>query len=234
MGSTLGAVAGQKTPADLGAQLGLCWELFRQASPEVRVAALKHLDLRYPHFTADILSLIAKYEPGFFTNLERGLSQLGNAEYTKATTFLDRQIAALVATKYPAVRTSVEKLLVEKYPDLLRELASFPEGPERRAKTRELLHTKYPELTADVLMMFHQHFSQVLSELQAALVARFPGLLLGFMTILQERYPQLTPVALVLVQQNAPGLVAEMVNILRSATPSGGSSSAPAPQCPKQ
>lgn len=195
-------------------EAALCWLLFGQAPPDRRVAALEHLQRRYKNFTADILALLSSKHPDFYFNLDKDLARLLGEKHPKATLFIDEEITRLVHTKYRGVVAAVDKLVRQKYPQLIEELRQLPAGKASVEQARELIRSKYPQLAADVLLLLHDKFPDVLSELQAAIIARFPHLVFDLAALVWRKYPDMVPEVLAMVEKNAPGLMAELADIL--------------------
>lgn len=211
----------------------LCWVLFVQASPERKSQAIQHLNQRYPDFVADVFDIMAGINPSFYAELDAELSALMAVKYPEITTFVQQQVSVLVTTKYPQLAQAVGELLRRDYAPLLEDLARIPPGPQVADEARRIIREKYPRLIPDVVKLVQEQFPQALMELQTALVVKYPQLLFDIAAAVGRKYPQALTMLLGRANQKAPGLIAELIDIL-AAPPGGTAPTAPVPEPPPQ
>lgn len=211
----------------------LCWVLFVQASPERKTQAMQHLNQRYPDFVADVFDIMAGINPNFYVELEAELSTLMTTKYPDISSFIQQQVSLLVTNKYPQLGQAVRELLRRDYAPLLEDLARIPAGPQAVDEARRIIREKYPRLIPDVVKLVQKQFPQALMELQTVLVVKYPQLLFDIAAAVGRKYPQALTMLLGRANQKAPGLIAELIDIL-AAPPGGTAPTAPVPEPPPQ
>ncbi|MCD6350486.1 MAG: hypothetical protein J7M26_00085, partial [Armatimonadetes bacterium] len=152
------------------------WLLFEQAPLQLKLAALDHLNERYPNYTADLLTLIATNQPQFLAELDAHLERVMGKDYPRFDEAVRTEVGRIIKKRYPGFQQALEHLLKTKYAPLLEEIRKLPQTPDLQEKIRALVRDKYSTLNADVLLLMHQQFPGVLTELQAVLLDRFPTL----------------------------------------------------------
>jgi hypothetical protein len=211
------AVCGAQTDPSVTAFLGM----LQKASPEVRAQASKLITDSYPGLPGDIITLINRERPNFFSDIQPDLDQLVTTKYTGLRAFVEEQLRSA-----PQMQTAVDALIAQNYPDLVAEIRALPPGPDLAQRAAALIQTKYPDLLRDVLVVLQTQYPELIQSIQREVQKKFPDFIADAGTVILTKYPELTAKIVAMVLSKYPDLVPRMLQLL-TAPP------APAPATPK-
>jgi hypothetical protein len=117
----------------------------------------------------------------------------------------------------PAVQSVVEKLIDEKYPNLITEIAEIADADDLQASVAQLIQQQHPELVTDVLTVITGKFPSLLTRLQHQVLSNHPGILVDVADMIQRRYPGFINDVFVLIFTEYPDLVSEVLATLNEA-----------------
>jgi len=198
------------------------FDVISGATVEQRARMSRLLANKYPTFTQDLSALLTKKYPQVLNETTVYVGHLIKTKYP--------EISALILSglkSVPAVQTTIEELVNEKYPDLISELgeiASSASAGDLQVAAAQLIQQKYPQLVTDVLTEIRTKFPALLTRLQYQVISRHPGILIDVADMIQRRYPKFTNDVLVLILTKYPDLIPDVVATL-SEVPAAGAGS---------
>jgi len=195
-------------------------EMLQKAPAEARAQASKLIAESYPALPTDIMALINRERPNFFSDIHPDLDQLVATKYAGLRGFVEEQLRTA-----PQVQAAVDALIAQNYPDLVAEIRALPPGPDLAQRAAALIQNKYPDLLRDVLVVLQTQYPELIQAIQREVQKRFPGFIADAGTIILTKYPELTSKIVKLVLEKYPDLVPKMLQILTAPVP-------PAPPVP--
>lgn len=184
-------------------------DMLQKASPEMRALASKLIAESYPALPGDIITLINRERPNFFSDIQPALDQLVSTKYTGLRGFVEEQLRSA-----PQIQAAVDALIAQNYPDLVAEIRALPPGPDLAQRAAALIQTKYPDLLRDVLVVLQTQYPELVQAIQREVQKKFPGFIADAGTIILTKYPELTSKIVTLVLSKYPDLVPKMLQIL--------------------
>jgi len=192
-------------------------EVVNGATVEQRAKMSRLLANKYPSLTQDLSALLTEKYPQVLTEITVYVDHLVKTKYPETPALILSELESA-----PAVQTTIEKLINEKYPSLIPELAEIADSDDLQAAVAQLIRQKHPKLVADVLTAIRGKFPSLLTRLQYQVLSRHPGMLVDVADMIQRRYPNFTNDVLVLILTEYPDLVSEVIATLNDvSTPDG-------------
>ncbi len=182
------------------------------ATVEQRARMSRLLANKYPSLTRDLSALLTEKYPQVLGDITVYVDHLVKTKYPEVPALILSELQSA-----PAVQTTIEELVNEKYPDLIPELveiASSTDPGNLQSAVAQLIQQKHPKLVADVLTAIRGKFPSLLTRLQYQVISRHPGILIDVADMIQRRYPGFTNDVLVLILTEYPDLVSEVIATL--------------------
>jgi hypothetical protein len=211
----------------------MCWaqtdpaagllDMLQKAPPEVRAQASRLIAESYPALPADIITLINRERPNFFSDIQPDLDMLVTTKYSGLRASVEEQLRTA-----PQMQAAVDALIAQNYPDLVAEIRALPPGPDLAQRAAALIQTKYPDLLRDVLVVLQTQYPELIQSIQREVQKRFPGFIADAGTVILTKYPELTSKIVTMVLGKYPDLIPRLLQILTAPPPPP----APAPPAP--
>jgi len=179
------------------------------ATVEQRARMSRLLANKYPSLTKDLWALLAGKYPQILNETTVYIAHLVKTKYPEIPALVLSELGSV-----PAIHTTINKLISEKYPNLISELVAVAKSADPgnlRAAVAQVIQQKYPKLVADVLTAIRGKFPSLLIRLQHQVLSRHPGILIDVADMIQRRYPGFTNDVLVLILTEYPDLVSEVI-----------------------
>lgn len=179
------------------------------ATVEQRARMSRLLVNKYPSLTAGFSALLAGKYPQVLTEITVYVDHLVKTKYPEIPALVLHELGSV-----PAIHATIEKLISEKYPNLISELVAVAKSADPgnlHAAVAQVIQEKHPKLVADVLTAIRGKFPSLLTRLQYQVLSRHPGILIDVADMVQRRYPGFTNDVLVLILTEYPDLVSEVI-----------------------
>jgi hypothetical protein len=188
-----------------------------------RLAAL--VQEKYPELTQELVKFLFAEQPDLLSGLMSGLAPRLGSDYPEIP-----RIIMQVVRADDRLQARVSQLVTEEYPGFLADLAQIPRGPDRKAKSAQLLNDKYPDLYAAVIDLLRVEFPDTLNQVRDKVLACYPGIMADLARLTAKTFPRLTAKALNFVVHRYPQLLPQIIAVLYgTGTPAPGAGSSPAP-----
>ncbi len=187
------------------------FSMMARATVEQRARMSRLLANKYPTLGPELLELFASQYPEAIGEVSGYVDHLIKTRYPEIPGVISAELQ-----KAPAVQSTVEQLIIEKYPALVDDLHEIPEGEDLQVYVARLIQTKYPGLLKDVLATVTSKFSPLLVSVQHKVISSHPEILIDVARMVQKKYPRLTNDALILVLTKYPDLMPSLVAVLNS------------------
>ena len=201
--------------------------MITQGTIEQRARMSRFLANKYPTLAADLFDLLISQYPEALGDVTGYVDHLIRTKYTEIPGLILTELEAA-----PAVQPTIEKLISEKYPELVADVHEMPADASVHVYMAELIQEKYPALLQDVLGVITTKFSALLVGVQNKVLSRHPQILIDVARTVQKKYPGLTNDVLILVLTKYPDLLSGIIAIFTASppldSPATAASSAPA------
>ena len=201
--------------------------MITQGTVEQRARMSRFLANKYPALATELFDLFTNQYPEALGDVTGYVDHLIRTKYTEIPALMLTELEAA-----PAVQPTIEKLISEKYPELVADVRQMPADVNPQVYVAKLVQEKYPALLQDVLGMITTKFSALLVSVQNKVLSKHPGILIDVAHMVQKKYPGLTNDVLILVLTKYPDLLPGIIAIFTASpsldAPATGASSAPA------
>ncbi len=167
---------------------------------------------KYPALSKDLSTLLTEKYPQVLSETTAYVEHLVRTKYPEIPGLVLDELQAA-----PAVQSVVEKLIDEKYPNLITEIAEVADADDLRGSVAQLIQQQHPELVTDVLTVITGKFPSLLTRLQHQVLSNHPGILVDVADMIQRSYPGFTNDVFVLIFTEYPDLVSEVLATLNEA-----------------
>ena len=188
--------------------------MITQGTVEQRARMSRFLANKYPALAADLFDLLITQYPEALGEVTGYVDHLVQTKYRDIPALLLAELQAA-----PAVQPTIEKLISEKYPELVADVHKMPEDVNVHVYVARLVQEKYPTLLQDVLGVITTKFSALLVTAQNKVLSKHPEMLRDVARMVQKQYPGLTNDVLIIVLTKYPDLLPGIIAIFT--TPPG-------------
>lgn len=204
----------EETPPETVAPTVGIFGMMARATVEQRARMSRLLANKYPTLGPELFELFANHYPEATGEISGYVDHLIKTMYPEIPGVIYRELQQV-----PAVQSTVEQLIIEKYPTLVADIHEIPVGENLQVYVATLIQTKYPGLLKDVLATVTSKFSPLLVSVQHKVISSHPEILIDVARMVQKKYPRLTNDALILVLTKYPDLMPSLVAVLNSPSP---------------
>ena len=163
------------------------YTLIKNADEAHRERIYRFLATKYPGFGDEVWNSILRTCPNFIPSVWPRIDQLITTKYAGVADLIEKLVR-----DSPQVRQAIVNGIVNRYPDLLDEVAKLAGQPDAARKITGLISARHPDLLVDTINVIQAQNPQLLANAKLRIITKYPGLVADLADVLVTTYPDLS------------------------------------------